>query len=320
VSDFSKVVVISNSRAEAGPLQSVIAEMPGAVVLNWMPRLIVEPVAQRSADALQWFDMQIRRLNPSVVVVLGDRYETLSAALAAMFLRVKIVHIHGGETTTGSFDNALRHGITHLAEQSGGAHCVATDDAKNRVFELGGGDNIKRIHITGAPGLDGIPGNSARRDTKLILVTYHPVTMATDYGLGDCRKMLELLRRLNETHAIVFCGVNTDPGANEIRALIGQCGFGEIRENMSHDLYISLMQSAVLVIGNSSAGVIEAPWVGVPSINIGDRQSGREMAGSVFHSLADIHRALLWKGPSNPIYCGGAAPRIAAVVAGLINA
>ena len=88
----------------------------------------------------------------------------------------------------------------------------------------------------------------------------------------------------------------------------------------SHDKYVARMQSAVLVIGNSSAGIIEAPWVGVPSVNIGNRQNGRPMASSVFQGIDSINEALSWKGPWEPIYQGGAAPKIAAVVARLLDA
>lgn len=309
------VVIVSNTRAEHGPLESVIAALPEARVIGFSTAS--EPHISMGG-AIIYFTTQLENIKPKLVLLLGDRYETLSAALAATFLRIPIAHIHGGETTTGAFDDAMRHSITHLTEQSGGLHFVATQDAADRVFNLRCAANYRaafeRIHLVGAPGLDGVAGNSAQRDRKLVLVTYHPETRAADYGVAGCKAMLESISSELLGYEIVFCGVNNDPGSAQIQALIkNHCNTrgGRIEENLSHSEYVELMQHAALVIGNSSAGVIEAPWIGVPSVNIGNRQNGRPMAPSVFQATPDkasisqpVQLALNFRGTYNPCYTG----------------
>lgn len=322
------IYVVSNSRAEAGPLASVIAALPEAKVVSCPPT--GAPPAVDMANALRFFDKELR--GARVVIVLGDRYETLAAAQAAMFLRIPVAHIHGGETTTGAFDDALRHSITFLAEQSGGLHFAATEKAADRIAGLRSKnedadylDYYDRIYQVGAPGLDGIPCGSATRSAKEVLVCYHPETMATDYGRAQCIAMLTALEQFPEYHPILV-DTNTDPGYREIRMVMdtwehhnqtdGRRIFKLVQ--CPRDTFIKLMQSSALMIGNSSAGVIEAPWVGLPSVNVGKRQDGREMAASVFQAgddiAASIRAALAFTGDLRPVYQGGAAEKIARVV------
>ena len=314
VSIFEKVCVISNSRAEAGPLESVIAAMPGCYVVKFNSDGLSPAVAV--SQAMTYFTAIYTAQKPKLVVVLGDRYETLAASLAAMFLKIPVAHIHGGETTTGAFDDPMRHAMTHIAE----LHFCATSDFYLRIAEMRKDPQTYSIHITGSPGLDGIEGNSAKRDRKLILVTYHPETRLADNGFAGLVGMCKALKDF-DSYDITFTGVNNDPGCEEFRRQINLFCFHSsrkvVRENLTHKEYILLMQHAALVIGNSSAGVIEAPWVGCPSVNIGNRQTGRPMASSVFK---DIESALEWKGPWNPIYKGGAAPKIAKVIKDWLDA
>jgi UDP-hydrolysing UDP-N-acetyl-D-glucosamine 2-epimerase len=312
------IIIISNNRAEAGPLASVVAALPEATVLGLTPAQQDGPPAQVLGFGLWWFTREFEERRPSLVVVLGDRYETLAAAQAAYFLRIPVAHIHGGETTTGAFDDAVRDSITRMSV----LHFVATTEAADRVYALDQRVSTP-IHRVGAPGLDGIPPQSARRDRKLILVTYHPETRAADYGVGACREMLAAVSSLLG-YEVIFCGVNNDPGSAEIRATITDWTRphgGNISTHIDHAEYVGLMQSAAVVVGNSSAGIIEAPWVGVPTVNIGARQDGREMAPSVIQAvgvreniLKALHTAIAWTGPWSPRYEGGAAPRIAKIV------
>lgn len=328
------IVIVSNTRAEHGPLESVIKALPEAKVIGFSTDTEFRPEFVMSA-AIPYFCMRFKEHDgvlPKLVVLLGDRYETLAAALAATFLRIPIAHIHGGETTTGAFDDAFRHSITHMAEQSGGLHFVATESARTRVAQLRGtlyhdyADEYlddRSMFLVGAPGLDGIERNSAKRDHKLILITYHSETMAHDRGVGSCESMLAALPRHFLGYSLIFTGINSDPGSQDIRNKIItwlRSHGGLLRDDLTRAAFIDLMQHAALVVGNSSSGVIEAPWVGVPSINIGYRQQGREMADSVYQSAANcadldsvIKMALSHSGPCNPIYLGGAAERIAAV-------
>ena len=306
--DFSDVAVVCTSRAEAGPLQSVIKELKGCSVCKVSYAYREDPHTAMG-HALEAFSAAFYDNKPKLVVVLGDRYETLSAAFAAMFLKIPVAHIHGGETTTGSFDNALRHSISHIAKY----HFVAAEEFKSKLIMLGA--NAEMIHVVGAPGLDGVQENSARRDRELLLVTYHPETMLPDNGVNQCLSMLNELSIYNKKHHVVFTGVNNDPGCEEIREMISGYvathGNSEIRDDVTHDAYVELMQSASAVVGNSSAGIIEAPWIGIPTVNIGLRQSGRPLASSIHNTISD---ALAWRGFCSPIYKGGAAEKITNII------
>lgn len=317
---FEQVVVVCNSRAERGPLQSVIDALPGCRVFG-VDVAGMTP-EQGARNALYACDTAFGSRRPRLVVVLGDRYETHAAAMAAFYLGIPIAHLHGGETTLGAFDDALRHSITHMAT----LHLAPTEDALSRIYRLltaWEGDLCDKIIINvGAPGLDGIPQATARRDAKRFLVTFHPETRRPDRGLELCQKMLDAFS-LFPDYAVQFTGVNTDPGSDEIARAIRTWMATAKNETtwcatLSHDDYVRLMKCCSLVIGNSSAGIIEAPWVGVPTVDIGDRQLGRPMAVSVFREDRDIplaiNRALSFEGASYPRYLGGAAPKIAKAI------
>lgn len=312
---FSGVTVVSNSRAEDGPLESVIKAMPGCVVTRFHSDGMSPAVAV--AQAVIYFTTMFKAQDAKLVVILGDRYETLAAAMAAMFSGIPIAHIHGGETTAGAFDDALRHSISHMAT----LHFVATDEFALKLANMGIAPPT--ITISGAPGLDGIEGNSAKRNKREILVTYHPETRSPDYGVTQCKRMLQALDEWQCSYNIIFCGVNNDPGSDQIKELIEAfCKshpFFKIVTGMNHREYTERMQRATLVVGNSSAGVIEAPWVGVPSINLGDRQKGRPMASSVYPSMNSLRWALMHDDPWEPVYRGGAATIIAAVIKDWLN-
>ena len=311
-----EIAIVCNSRAERGPLESVIAALPDAHVLSVDASGMTPEQGMRMA--LFQFDAMLKTKPFKLVIVLGDRYETLGAALAAFFLRIPIAHIHGGETTTGAFDDALRHSISHMAT----LHFCPTAKAFHKLSMMG--FDRGALFRVGAPGLDGIPQNSARRDHKnLVLVTFHPETMAEDYGVANCRAMLSAFDDFTGAE-FIFCGINSDPGGLDVGSLQKQwCAEsmrGIWRDDLNHAEYVALMQKAALVIGNSSAGVIEAPWVGVPSVNIGNRQDGRPPSPSVFYAKGDereigycIKRALAFRGDPAPAYQGGAAPKIAAI-------
>ena len=313
---FNGVTVVSNSRAEDGPLESVIKAMPGCSVTRFNSDGMSPAVAV--AQAVIFFTVAFKSQDAKLVVLLGDRYETLAATLAAMFAGIPVAHIHGGETTAGAFDDAIRHSISHMAT----LHFVATDDFAMKLVNMG--IHPYTIDISGAPGLDSIEENSAKRDKNEILVTYHPETRSPDYGIAQCERMLLALDKYyKDGFNILFCGVNNDPGSDEIKELIKTyCedrSCAKIVTSMSHREYVEKMQHAALVVGNSSAGVIEAPWIGVPTVNIGDRQKGRPMARSVYSSINHIGKALSHKDPWKPFYHGGAAVKIAAKVKAWLN-
>ena len=252
-------------------------------------------VAKSMALALAGFAEAFERLRPDLVVILGDRFEMLAAAAAAMLLRLPIAHLHGGETTEGVIDEAVRHAITKLAH----LHFVAAQEYGRRVVQLG--EAPACVFNFGAPGLDHLTRTTfldreaLERDlglglaAPLLLVTYHPVSLAErDRGAAE---LIAALDRFPSA-TVVLTGVNVDPdnlaiarvfqdfaAANPHRARLFS-SLGVVR-------YLSLMRQADVVVGNSSSGLIEAPAVGVPTVNIGDRQRGRLRAPSVIDCLPE---------------------------------
>lgn len=314
MSEQPKIAVVASSRADRGPLESVIAALPEATVIDAGFRTYGEP-AKVMAACLGYFNTALAGYK--LVILVGDRYETLAAALAATFLRVPIAHIHGGETTMGAFDNAMRHSITHLTRQGCGLHFCATFGATDMANNLVG--EFECAYHVGAPGLDGIEQGSAKRDRRVILVTFHSETMTDDYGVASCDAMCAVLEKFDD-YSIIFTGTNNDPGAKQIARTIAphMKANWRIKTDYSRSEYIDAMQHAALIVGNSSSGVIEAPWVGIPSVNIGYRQAGREMAESVYRvgeNCKDLEQmmrmAMVHNGSCGAVYKGGAAEKIA---------
>ncbi|NQU61757.1 MAG: UDP-N-acetylglucosamine 2-epimerase (hydrolyzing) [Rhodospirillales bacterium] len=248
-------------------------------------------IARSMGMAVIGFGEAFGRLRPDVIVVLGDRYEILAAAEAAMLARTPIAHIHGGEITEGAMDDAMRHAITklsHLHFTAAEAYCarvIQLGEDPTRVFNTGaiGLDNIDRLTLLDRAGLKADLGLAAGQN--FFLVTYHPVTLSNDdpaEGLG------EMLAALDEfpDFDVVLTGVNSDPGHDTVaRLLAGYVEANPARVSMHASLgqlrYLSAMKYAAAVIGNSSSGIVEAPALGAPTVNIGDRQKGRLRAPSI---------------------------------------
>jgi UDP-N-acetylglucosamine 2-epimerase (non-hydrolysing)/GDP/UDP-N,N'-diacetylbacillosamine 2-epimerase (hydrolysing) len=236
------------------------------------------------------------RLKPDVVVVLGDRYEVLAASSAATIARIPIAHIHGGEITEGAIDDAMRHAITKMSH----LHFTAAGSYRDRVIQLG--EMPERVFVVGAPGLDNIdklelfdlPSLESElgisSDAPFFLVTLHPTTLGAGKPDLEAKKMLDALDSFLEHH-IVFTGVNADPGSNKITNLLYD--YSKKNKNrvsfypsLGQTRYFSAMKYSAAVIGNSSSGIIEAPVMKTPTINIGDRQKGRLRSESIIDCKA----------------------------------
>lgn len=230
-------------------------------------------------------------LQPDIVVVLGDRYEIFAAAQAAMVARIPIAHIHGGELTEGLIDEAIRHAITKMAH----LHFVSAEEYRKRVIQLG--EAADRVWNVGAPGLDAIRKRALLDRAALskelefdvtrpfLLVTYHPVTLAADGDDSGAEALFGALETFTD-HAVVITGVNADAGHVGIRKRIAAFvaahpGRALARTSLGQLRYLSAMAHADAVVGNSSSGLIEAPALKVPTVNIGERQRGRLRAASV---------------------------------------
>ena len=230
-------------------------------------------------------------LNPDIVIVLGDRYEVLAASLAAMFANIPIAHIHGGETTAGAFDEAIRHSITKMAWW----HFVGAGEYEKRVIQLG--ENPGRVFNVGGLGVDAIKKTNLLSKNELmtktgikfgkknLLITYHPVTLEKQTSQQNFQILLDVLDNLKDTY-LIFTMPNADSDSRIIKNMIND--FVKYRPEKSISFtsmgslnYLSTLQFADGVVGNSSSGLAEAPTFKIGTINVGDRQKGRLMANSV---------------------------------------
>jgi UDP-hydrolysing UDP-N-acetyl-D-glucosamine 2-epimerase len=249
------------------------------------------------------------RLGPAIVVILGDRFEMLAAAQAALVLRIPIAHLHGGEVTEGAIDEAIRHSITKMSH----LHFVAAEPYRRRVIQLG--EDPARVFNFGAPGLDHLTRTTflSRADLEeflglrlappTLLVTHHPATLSDEEPSAEIRELVMALEAIPEA-TVILTGVNADPGSASVAKIIHDfadrnCARVRLFESLGSLRFLSLMRLCNAVVGNSSSGIIEAPAFGVPSINIGDRQRGRLQADSILNCspdngliLAALHRAL----------------------------
>jgi UDP-hydrolysing UDP-N-acetyl-D-glucosamine 2-epimerase len=227
-------------------------------------------------------------VDPDAVLVVGDRLDMLPAATATVPYNVPLVHLHGGEITEGALDDRVRHAITKLAH----LHCVSSEGARRRLIAMGEAE--ARIHLTGAPGLDTLraaPEMTAadfadalgmRDIAGLRLVTVHPETNAKQ-PLAALEAVLAALDA--EPLPTLFTAPNSDPGGARVRAQISdfveQRRWASFTESLGSRLYPNALRHAALMLGNSSSGLIEAGLFGLPVIDVGDRQGGREYGANV---------------------------------------
>ena len=236
-------------------------------------------------------------LNPDLIIVLGDRYEILAASIAAMFTNIPIAHIHGGETTQGAYDEAIRHSITKMSWW----HFVAADEYKNRVIQLG--EDPKRVFNVGGMGVDSIKKSNLlskqnlekklkfKFGTKNLLVTFHPITLEKDTSQRYFKNLLECINRLKNIN-IIFTFTNSDTNGQVINLMIDKYVNDNIKNSiafisMGHLNYLSTLKFVDGVVGNSSSGLLEAPTFNIGTINIGDRQRGRLKAESIIDCNPD---------------------------------
>jgi len=248
-------------------------------------------VATDMGVALKGISSALQQLKPDILVVLGDRYETLAAAISAMLNGIAIAHIHGGEVTIGAMDESIRHAITKMAH----LHFVSTKEYRKRVIQLGeypknvfnvgalGVDNIKNMELLSKKDLERSIGFVLKE--KNFLITYHPVTLENNTAKKQFEILLNVLDKQKDT-GLIFTKANADMGSEDINKLIDDyskknkdkaitfCSMGQLR-------YLSAMKYVDAVIGNSSSGIIEAPSLRTPTVNIGDRQKGRITTESI---------------------------------------
>lgn len=279
----------------------------------------------------------LSRVRPDILVLLGDRFESLAAAVAAMIARIPIAHIHGGESTEGLIDEAIRHSISKMSQ----LHFTATEEYRRRVIQLG--EQPSRVFCVGAIGLDNVRRNEllsrseleaalgVRLGTPTFLVTLHPVTLEHGTSSEHAEALIAALDTFPDAKVVMTLpNADTDSGALRDRL---ETYVSEHRDRatalaaLGTRRYLSLLAQCDVVIGNSSSGLIEAPSFHVPTVNIGDRQRGRIAPRSVIHCAStteDIRNAIVkalasqfragLAGMENPYGDGRATPQIVEVL------
>lgn len=242
------------------------------------------------------FSDALERLKPDIMVVLGDRFETLAAAQTAMVLSIPIAHIHGGEISEGAFDESIRHAITKLSQW----HFVAAESYRRRVIQLG--ENPSNVFNFGAIGLDHLHRMDwlnrieleklleFRLQAPLLLVTYHPETLGSKNPMETMNELLSAIEEFQDS-TVIFTYPNADTGGRALMHRINEwVSLNNERakafSSLGQQKYLSLMREADVIIGNSSSAIIEAPAIKKGTVNIGDRQKGRLKASSVIDSTA----------------------------------
>lgn len=282
------------------------------------------------ADAYQ-------RLAPDLIVVLGDRFEIFAATTAALIAGIPVAHLHGGETTEGAFDEALRHSITKMSH----LHFVAAEDYRRRVIQLG--EQPERVFLVGGLGIDAIKRIKLLDREKLeeslgfkfgprnLLITFHPVTLEGQNNAGQqMAELLAALEDLEDTH-LIFTMPNADTGGRELAMMVNDFVASHqnacVHTSLGQQRYLSCMKYVDAVVGNSSSGLAEAPSMGIATLNIGDRQKGRLSASSVINceptkqsisgalsTMFDPSFRSKLTSTKNPYGSGGASEKIVEVI------
>ncbi len=316
-----KIAVITGTRAEYGYLNSLMKAIDKdnelklipiitgmhllsdfgntfRIVENDFPKSVRIPMALNGDDlkdmanylssGIKNFAEYFYKNLPDIIVILGDRSESLAASLAAMYLNIPIAHINGGDVSGGTIDESIRHAITKIAH----IHLAHTQSNAERIKKMG--EDEKRIFVTGALTLDTILNTKLKSKTeifkkynlnpnkKTFLVVQHPITTLKDRGYFQMKELFLAIDTLKEQTVILY--PNCDAGGRKLISLIEKYGgkkYLHVFKNLPHDDYLSFMKSVDLMIGNSSSGIIESPSFKIPVINIGNRQQGRDRSENI---------------------------------------
>ena len=267
---------------------------PDAIVRLSLDQIPQPSMAVLTAEALIGVSKAFETLKPHFLVVLGDRYEAYAAASAAHMANISICHLHGGETTEGAIDDRLRHAISQLSTW----HFCAAEPYRKRILSMG--HPAERVHNVGPMVLDAlitektISNHEFEKQTgfrfgeKNLLGTFHPETLKDDSGLRSLNSLINSLRKSNVN--ILFTYPNSDPGHEKIIKAIHQFQAENPESvwflpSLGQRLYLSALSLFDGMVGNSSSGIIEAPLLAVPTLNIGDRQKGRLRFGNIIEAI-----------------------------------
>lgn len=278
-------------------------------------------VSVTMANAIRGFAKCFTEDRPDLAVILGDRTEMLGVASAALNCHIPIAHIHGGEITEGAVDDCIRHAITKMSS----LHFTSTETYRKRVIQMG--EAPERVFNVGALGVENIlnqnliDNSELRRglgipdDAKYAVVTYHPVTMEDDTIRDHIMELCNAMDCKNDLFFLIT-GSNADSGGFLANSLLKEYARDHTNAVFSYNLgmrkYLSSVKNAAFVLGNSSSGIIEAPALGTPTVNVGNRQNGRIMADTVICCdptaktiVEAISKALITKHEASHIYGDG---------------
>lgn len=293
-------------------------------------------MADQASWALGGVAEALREIGPDLLVLLGDRFEILAAAFAAHLERIPVVHLSGGDETLGSLDDAMRHAISRLSS----LHLPTNEESARRLLGLGIPQD--RITVVGSTALDALvaflPMSRAELETSIgadvtpptVVVTYHPATQADEPPAATFRTLIAGIRDAVRDATIVVTGSNADEGGAAIDAAAQEIAASDRRltvvPSLGVERYWSLLHHADAVVGNSSSALIEAPVVGIPVVDVGERQASRLRVDSCIHAAAE--RAAIAAGVSaalmrgrnpeqSPYGDGRAVPRVLDLLAGI---
>ena len=322
-------------------LEIMVDEMPiGANVDNLTGGDTGADQAKSVGNAVLGITDALAEIQPDIVAVLGDRGEMLAGAIAAIHLNIAVAHVHGGERS-GTVDDLVRNAITKLSH----VHLAATEEAAERLHAMG--ERSENVHVVGAPGLDylrrfdpmpvqqlaeesGFKGFDA--DRPFVIFTQHPVTLEMDHAAEQMTASLSALQQSNVQ--VIATYPNSDAGGRAMIDVLEGWDRGDwlhVTQNLGQRRYASALKHAAAVVGNSSSGIIEAPFFGVPVVNIGTRQQGRLRADNVLDvgydqeaihagvacALADEAFIARARNTKNPYGDGHAGERIVEILASL---
>lgn len=275
------------------------------------------------------------RLQPDLLMVLGDRYEILAAVSVATLMRLPVAHLCGGDVTEGANDDVMRHAISKMAH----IHFPSNAQSGQRLLQMG--EAPERVHVVGSPGLDHLRHMTflsrsefcdeleLPQDRPLLLVTMHPETLLANSGIGQLEALLGVLKNRPDV-SVILTGANADAEGAVFNRRLREFASGRpgtvFRMSLGQRLYFNALKHCDVMLGNSSSGLYEAPSFGLPVVNIGDRQAGRLRGGNVIDCAgcgeaiaAALDQALTAPRPlaDNPYGDGASSERIVDVLRGI---
>lgn len=241
----------------------------------------------------------LKRIEPDLLLVLGDRFEVLSVSAAALVCKIPVAHIHGGELTSGAYDNSIRHAVTKMSH----LHFACHQEYRERIIQMG--ENPGNVYDVGALGVDNLQNMNllSKRDLEsslqikldkpFFVVTFHPETLEVRSAISQLDELLKALDNFQD-FKVIFTKANADDQGRAINQEISNFVMKnpenfKLYDSLGSLRYLSALQHSEMLIGNSSSGILEMPYFDKPTINIGERQKGRVFSSSVINCPAEAN-------------------------------